>query len=121
MAKTRLLQSLQDLGELAVPGTLVEVMMRCGKAACGCRNDPSRRHGPHLYLKYRNEEGRQTALYIPRSHEREVRKGVEAWSKMREAMARVGQENRKALAKKLRERRKSESKPRSGVKRGQGK
>ncbi len=104
MAKTRLLRSFQHLGEMAVPGTLVEVMMRCGKAACGCRNDPSRRHGPHLYLKYRHEEGRQTALYIPRSHEREVRKAVEAWSKMREAMAEVGRENRKALQKKLRER-----------------
>ena len=108
MGKSRLLRSFQDLGEMAVPGTLVEVMMRCGKAACGCRKDPSRRHGPHLYLKYRNEEGRQTALYIPRSHEREVRKAVEAWSKMREAMADLGQENRKALAKKLRERRRNE-------------
>jgi hypothetical protein len=108
MAKTRLLQSFQNLGEMALPGTLVEVMMRCGKAACGCREDPSRRHGPHLYLKYRNEEGRQTALYIPRSHEREVRKAVEAWSKMREAMAQVGRENRRALQKKLRERRREE-------------
>ena len=108
MGKRRLLQSFQNLGEMAVPGTLVEVMMRCGKAACGCRKDPSRRHGPHLYLKYRNEEGRQTALYIPRSHEREVRKAVEAWSKMREAIAHLGHENRKALAKKLRERRRSE-------------
>lgn len=104
MAKTRLLKSFQNLGELALPGTLVEVMMRCGKAACACRTDPSRRHGPHLYLKYRNEEGRQTALYIPRSHEREVRKAVEAWSKMRDAMAQLGRENRNALAKKLRER-----------------
>jgi hypothetical protein len=105
MAKKRLLQSFQNLGEVAVSGTLVEVMMRCGKAACGCRKDPSRRHGPHLYLKYCNEEGRQTALYIPRSHEREVRKAVEAWSKMREVMAQLGHENRKSLAKKLRERR----------------
>jgi hypothetical protein len=104
MAKKSLSQRFQKLGEMALPGTLVEVMMRCGKAACGCRNDPSRRHGPHLYLKYRNEEGRQTALYIPRSHEREVRKAVEAWSKMREAMTQLGQENRKALAKKLRSR-----------------
>ena len=59
-------------------------------------------------MKYRNEEGRQTALYIPRSHEREVRKAVEAWSRMREAMADLGHENRKALAKKLRERRREE-------------
>jgi len=105
MGKNQWLRDFQSLGEMAVPGTLVEVMLRCGKATCGCRNDPSRRHGPHLYLKYRDEEGRQRALYIPRSHEREVRKAVEAWSKMREAMAHLGSENRKALAKKLRQRR----------------
>lgn len=106
MAKNKLLHSFQALAETAVPGTLVEVMLRCGKAACGCRTDPERRHGPHLYLKFRDEEGRSTSLYIPRSHEREVRKTVEAWSKMREAMNQLGHENRKALAKKLRQRRK---------------
>ena len=70
------------------------------------RTDPNRLHGPHLYLKFRNEEGRSTSLYIPRSHEREVRRGVEAWSKMREAVAQLGNQNRKGLAKQLRQRRK---------------
>ena len=92
------------MGERALPGTLVEVMLRCGKQACGCRNDPSRRHGPHLYLKFRDENGRYTSLYIPRSHEAEVRRGVEAWSKMREAMVELGHHNRKALSKRLRQR-----------------
>lgn len=107
MTKSKLLQRLQTLGEKAVPGTLSEVMLRCGKASCGCRTDPDRRHGPHLYLKFSNEEGRSTSLYIPRSFEREVRRGVEAWRKMRETVAELGNQNRKALAKKLRERRKS--------------
>ncbi len=106
MAKSRLLQRLQTLGDNAVPGTLCEVMLRCGKASCGCRNELNRRHGPHLYLKFQNEEGRSTSLYIPRSHEREVRRGVEAWSKMREAVAQLGNQNRKALANQLRQRRK---------------
>ncbi len=106
MIKTRLLQRLQTLGENAVPGSLTEVMLRCGKTACGCRTDPNRLHGPHLYLKFRNEEGRSTSLYIPRSHEEEVRRGVEAWSKMREAVSELGHQNRKALANQLRQRRK---------------
>lgn len=107
MAKTQRLRRIQTLIESAVPGTLAEVMLRCGKAACRCRNDPSRRHGPHLYLKFRDENGRYTSLYIPRSHEREVRRGVEAWSKLRGAVAQLGHENRKALSKRLRQRRKS--------------
>lgn len=106
MAKTILLQRLHTLGDNAVPGTLTEVMLRCGKASCGCRTDPDRRHGPHLYLKFQNEEGRSTSLYIPRSHEEEVRRGVEAWRRMRETVSELGNHNRKALAKRLRQRRK---------------
>ena len=107
MSKTQLLQRIQILSESAVPGTLAEVMLRCGKVACACRNDPSRRHGPHLYLKFRDEKGRYTSVYIPRSHEREVRRGVEAWSRLRQAVNELGQGNRKALSKRLRVRRKS--------------
>ena len=29
---------------VAVPGTLVEVFLRCGTASCGCHRDPARRH-----------------------------------------------------------------------------
>ena len=107
MAKTQLLRRIQTLSESAVPGTLAEVMLRCGKAACACRNDPSRRHDPHLYLKFRDDNGRYTSMYIPRSHEREVRRGVAAWSKLREAVSELGHDNRKTLAKRLRKRHKS--------------
>lgn len=107
MTKTQLLRRIQTLSESAVPGTLAEVMLRCGKPSCACRNDPSRRHGPHLYLKFRDENGRYTSVYIPRSHEQEVRRGVEAWSKLREAVNELGQNNRKALANRLRKRHKS--------------
>ncbi len=82
-------------------------MLRCGKKTCGCSTDPDRRHGPHLYLKFRDENGRNTSLYIPRSYEREVRRGAEAWSKLRESVAELGQQNREALSKRLRQRRKS--------------
>lgn len=106
MAKTQTLKRLQVLGERALQGTLVEVMLRCGKAACGCRKDPSRRHGPHLYLKFRDEKGRSTGLYIPRSHEREVRKAVQAWSLMWESMVELSHQNREGLRKRVGRRRK---------------
>lgn len=105
MVARNLLQRLQVLGERAIQGTLVEVRLRCGKASCSCQKDPSRRHGPHLYLKFRNEKGSSTGLYIPRSHEREVRQAVEAWSRMWEAMLQLSQQNRKALSRQLRRRR----------------
>lgn len=93
-----------DLAQVAVQGTLVEVMVRCGTKSCICHRDPSRKHGPHLYLKFRTAEGRSTGMYIPREYEAEVRQAVEAWSKMWEAMVEVGRRNRDELAKRLKAR-----------------
>ena len=107
MTKSKNIQRLQALAENALPGTLSEVMLRCGKKTCGCSTDPNRRHGPHLYLKFRDENGRNTSLYIPRSYAPEVRRAAEAWSKLRESVAELGRQNREALSKRLRQRRKS--------------
>ena len=32
----------------ALPGSIVERMMRCGKRRCRCKNDPPQLHGPYL-------------------------------------------------------------------------
>jgi hypothetical protein len=32
----------------ALPGSIVERMMRCGKRRCRCHNDPALLHGPYL-------------------------------------------------------------------------
>lgn len=98
-------KQLHDLGGLAVQGTLAEVMLRCGTASCGCHKDPSRRHGPHLYLKFRNAQGKSTSFYVPRSHEGEVREAVEAWATMRKITLELAGHNRDALAKRLRRKR----------------
>lgn len=96
---------LLDLAKVAVQGTLVEVKVRCGTKSCICHRDPSRKHGPHLYLKFRTAEGRSTGMYIPREHEAEVREAVEAWSKLWESMVEVGRRNRDELARRLKARR----------------
>jgi len=98
-----LLKQLQALAQDAIQGTLVEVMMRCGTRTCGCHKDPNRRHGPHLYLKFRGASGKSTSMYVPRRKEREIRKAVEAWSQMWEAMVELSHRNREALRKQLRQ------------------
>jgi hypothetical protein len=100
----KLLNQLQVLGEHAIQGNLVEVMLTCGTPTCGCHKDKSRRHGPHLYLRYRDQNGRSRSMYVPRSHEREMRKAVEAWGQMWEAMLGLSQNNREAFRERLRRR-----------------
>jgi len=100
----KLLDQLQALGEHAIQGNLVEVMLTCGTPSCGCHQDRSRRHGPHLYLRYRDLNGRSRSMYVPRSHEKEMREAVEAWGQMWETMRQLTQNNREAFRARLRNR-----------------
>jgi hypothetical protein len=34
--------------DFALPGSVVERMMRCGRRRCGCKDDPPHLHGPYL-------------------------------------------------------------------------
>lgn len=104
MARSRaaLLRQLTHLAEIAVPGTLVEVFLRCGTASCGCHRDPARRHGPHLYLKFRDPDGRATSLYVPRAQAAAARRAVQAWRALWDTSMAVGHLNRQALRTRLR-------------------
>jgi hypothetical protein len=97
-----LLRRLAHLAEIAVPGTLVEVVLRCGTASCACHRDPARRHGPHVYLKFRDPEGRATSLYVPRTQAAAARRAVQAWSALWDTSVVVGHLNRQALRTRLR-------------------
>jgi hypothetical protein len=99
MARSRaaLLRRLTQLAAIAVPGTLVEVFLRCGTASCGCHRDPARRHGPHLYLKFRGADGRATSLYVPRAQAATARRAVQAWRALWDTSVAVGELNRQAL------------------------
>ena len=101
---TQLLSRLPALGEHAIQGSLVEVLLTCGTPTCGCHQHPKRRHGPHLYLRYRDQKGRSRSMYVPRSHEGEMREAVQAWGQMWEAMLELSQNNREALRERLRRR-----------------
>ena len=46
-ALKRLSSQLAQIG-FALPGTITERMMRCGKARCRCKADPPRLHGPYI-------------------------------------------------------------------------
>ena len=97
-----LIEQIEHLASIAIQGNLIEVKLTCGTPSCICHRDPERRHGPHLSLKYKDAEGRGRSLYVPRSHEQEVRAAVEAWTALRQAIVTVGYSNREALAERVR-------------------
>jgi CheY-like chemotaxis protein len=70
--------------------------------ACGCHRDPARRHGPHLYLKFRDANGHATSLYVPRAQAAAARRAVQAWSALWDTSVAVGALNRQALRTRVR-------------------
>ncbi|EQD64243.1 hypothetical protein B1B_06645, partial [mine drainage metagenome] len=57
-----------------LPGSIINRMMRCGKANCRCHADPPELHGPYVQWSYTHRGKRitqwlnteQQALYCPR-------------------------------------------------------
>jgi len=62
-----------------VQGGLSETTRRCGKPTCPCAHDATRRHGPHLYLTYR-EDGASRSLYVPPEEAPTVHAAQAAWA-----------------------------------------
>jgi hypothetical protein len=62
-----------------VQGGLSETSRRCGKPTCPCAHDATFRHGPHLYLTYR-EDGASRSLYVPPEEAPTARAAHAAWA-----------------------------------------
>jgi hypothetical protein len=53
------------LAERAIFGSLSETYRTCGQPGCRCKQ--GEKHGPHLYISFRGEEGRTTGYYVPQA------------------------------------------------------
>ncbi len=93
ISRPQLLQRLLGAAEHMVQGGLSETTRRWGNQRCICYRDPARRHGPHLYLTFR-EDGRSQSLYVPPGQEQEARKAHAAWLEFRQLSAALSALNR---------------------------
>ncbi len=79
-----------------VQGGLSETTRTCGNTNCACHRDPSRRHGPHLYLTFRRE-GKSSSLYVPPKHAAAVKEAQAAWARFWELGCELASLNRARL------------------------
>jgi hypothetical protein len=77
--KHDLIRTLVRNAEIMIQAGMSQSTRTCGKASCPCHSDPSRRHGPHTYLTFRNEEDRSSGLYVSPQHLDEAVKAKQAW------------------------------------------
>lgn len=73
-----LLREIEALAKQAIFGSLSETYRTCGHAKCRCHGRGPK-HGPHLHVSYRSEEGKTTGYYVPKAAVEEIREGVHAW------------------------------------------
>ncbi|MGH9199933.1 MAG: DUF6788 family protein [Vicinamibacterales bacterium] len=97
MSKTdSLVRALLAATRSMVQGGLSETSRRCGKPTCPCAQDPTFRHGPHLYLTYR-EDGASRSLYVPPEEAATARAAHEAWARFWEIGCAIAALNREEL------------------------
>lgn len=100
----RLLSAIERLAKVAVFGTLSETYRTCGQPGCRCHKGGPK-HGPHLYISYRGEQGKTTGYYVPKGAEEATREGVAAWQKLQECLrelAEINKERNLRLAREVR-------------------
>jgi len=102
--RRNLLREIQHLADKAIFGTLSESYRTCGRAGCHCQG-PGPKHGPHLHVSYRGDEGKTTGYYVPKAAEQAVREGVAAWQRLQQHLRKLAELNQARTLRQAREER----------------
>ena len=94
--KKTLIRALLAATTAMVQGGLSETSRRCGKPTCPCAHDATRRHGPHLYLTYR-EDGASRSLYVPPAEAPTAHAAQAAWATFWDTGCAIAALNREEL------------------------
>lgn len=100
--RRRLLRQIQRLAGVAVFGTLSETYRTCGRAGCHCQSGGPK-HGPHLQISYRGEQGKTTGYYVPQEAESATREGVAAWQQLQSCLRELAELNKERNLRRARE------------------
>ena len=94
--RRKLLFDIQRLADVAIFGTLSTTYRTCGRPGCHCQGSGPK-HGPHLNVSYRGEEGKTTGYYVPQAAEHATRQGVAAWAKLQERLRQLAELNKEQI------------------------
>lgn len=100
--RRKLLRDIHLLAEVAIFGTLSETYRTCGRAGCHCQG-PGPKHGPHLNVSYRGEDGKTTGYYVPQAAQQATRQGAIAWTKLQQRLRELADLNKERILKAARE------------------
>ena len=99
-SKEALIQELIRVVQFMIQGSLSEITRQCGDPSCACFYDPTRRHGPHLYLKF-NVQGKPYSVYVPPEQGQAIKSAHAGWLRFQEICAQVSADNRERFLRDL--------------------
>ena len=95
--KAQRLRALRRAAETMIQTGLSRTTRMCSTPGCGCHTDPSRRHGPHTYLTFRDAAGQNTSLYVAPEHAAEALAAKAAWERFWTVAVELAGMNREGL------------------------
>ena len=100
--RRKLILEIQRLAQVAIFGTLSTTYRTCGHPGCHCQGSGPK-HGPHLNISYRSEEGKTTGYYVPHAAQRATRQGVAAWEKLQKRLRQLAELNKEHILQQARD------------------
>jgi hypothetical protein len=76
--RDKLIAQLHELAPQILLGSSSETYRTCGNPNCRCHSTGPK-HGPHMYVNYKGEDGRTTGYYVRKALQDQVRVGLAAW------------------------------------------
>lgn len=88
-----------DLAQIGyfAKGTVLSRMVKCGKPQCGCRNDPSKRHGPYYEWTYKSQ-GKTVNVRLNTETVAIHKAAAQQYRKLKSILSRLEKLSRQALA-----------------------
>ena len=98
--KETVIADLAEATQSMIQGSLSEVTRQCGDPSCACASDPARRHGPHLYLNFR-DAGKARSVYVPAEQNTVIKDAQRAWLRFQQIGTALAADNRERFLRAL--------------------
>lgn len=95
--REKAIKRLLELAPEMLFGSSSQTYRTCGNANCRCHSTGPK-HGPHVYVNYKAEDGRNAGYYVPQPLQQRVQEGLAAWREFYAVSKEIAEINREMLA-----------------------
>ena len=94
--RDKTIKRLLELTPYILFGSSSQTYRTCGNPNCRCHSTGPK-HGPHVYVNYKGEDGRTTGYYVPQVLQERVLGGLAAWRQFHTLSKEIAELNRQIM------------------------